>query len=296
MVRGGKMLTQRTWPEKLFSVFNHLILSIALLITLYPFYYVIIASISNGSEIIKGNVVLTPIGFNLDAYIQIPSINYFWTAYANTFFYTIFGALFSLIAMSLGAYALSRKQLRCRRGLGFMVSFTMWFSVGMIPIYVNMDSLNLLDSRIGIIFGFLCNAFYIIIMRTYFEGLPVELEESAKLDGCSNFGIYLKIFMPLSKPMIATIALYCLVDRWNSYLWSTILLKTPTKIPLQVLLKKLIIENKVLAEVSSGGAGEYTVETLVYAVVVVSIIPILALYPFIQRYFVKGLTLGAVKG
>lgn len=287
-------LKRKTVSERIFDVLNYVILTLAIIVTLYPFYYVIIASVSNGSQIIQGNVILWPKDFTLAAYKEIPNIRYFWSSYGNSIFITFFGALASLIVMSMGAYSLSRARLKGRRVISLFVSFTLWFNAGMIPIYLNMDSLNLDNSRLGIIVGFLCNAFYIVIMRTYFEGLPVELEESAKLDGLSNFRIFLQIMLPLSKPMLATISLYCVVDRWNSYLWSMILLKDPNKVPLQVLLKKLIIENKVLAEVSSGGSN--TTETMIYAVIVVTIIPIIIAYPFAQKFFVKGLTVGAVKG
>ena len=132
-------------------------------------------------------------------------------------------------------------------------------------------------------------------MRSYFEGLPQELEESAKIDGLSNFGIFLRIMLPLSTPMLATITLYCAVDRWNGYFWAMIMLKDIDKIPLQVLLKKLIVENQVLASVDNGGVN-YAREGMIYAIVIVAILPIILFYPFVQRFFVKGLTVGAVKG
>ena len=133
-------------------------------------------------------------------------------------------------------------------------------------------------------------------MRTYFEGIPVELEEVARLDGLGNFGIFTKIMVPLSKPMFATIALYCAVNRWNGYFWSMILLKDIKKAPLQVLLKKIIVENQMMSALDSSTGFDFTRETLVYAIIVVSIIPIILVYPFVQKYFVKGLTVGAVKG
>ena len=281
---------------KTFDVINTIIMSIILIVTLYPFYYVVIASLSEGSEVIRGNVVLLPKAFTLKAYEKIPSIQYFFTSYGNTIFFTVFGAATSMIVMSMGAYALSRKKLQGKRLINFLISFTMWFKAGIIPFYINMDSLNLINTRIGILIGFACDAFYIIIMRTYFEGIPVELEESAKLDGLSNFGIFRKIMLPLSKPMLAKIALYCAIDRWNGYFWSMILLKDADKVPLQVLLKKIIIENEVLASIDSANGFDFTRETLVYAIIVVAIIPIIAVYPFIQKYFVQGLTVGAVKG
>lgn len=281
---------------KLFDFTNTIIMCIVLLLTLYPFYYVLIASFSDGSEVIRGNVVLFPRGFTLKAYEKIPTIRYFFRSYGNTLYYTVFGASISMVVMSMGAYALSRKKLKGKKLFNFFISFTMWFKAGIIPFYINMDSLNLVNTRIGILFGFACNAFYIIIMRTYFEGIPAELEESAKLDGLNNFGIFRKIMMPLSKPMFATIALYCAIDRWNGYFWSMILLKDEKKVPLQVLLKKIIIENKIMSAIDSANGFDFTRETLVYAIIVVAIIPIIAVYPFIQKYFVKGLTVGAVKG
>lgn len=289
-------MMKRTRGESVFNVFNIILLSIVMLATLYPFYYVFIASISEGSQVIRGNVIFYPIGATLKAYGLIGTISGFWTAYGNTIFYTAFGTLASLAIMTMGAYPLSRRRLKGRRAVGLLISFTMWFNAGLIPFYLNMDSLGLLNNRAGIIFGFACSAFYIIIMRSYFESLPEELEESAKIDGLSNFRIFLQIMLPLSKPMLATIGLYCMVDRWNGYFWAMILLKDVNKIPLQVLLKKLIIENKVLSTIDMGGAFDFTRETLVYAIVVIAILPMIAVYPFAQRFFVKGLTVGAVKG
>lgn len=282
--------------EKTFNIFNNVLMFLILLITLYPFYYTFIASLSDGREVISGNVILTPVGFNLNAYKQIPKIPNFFLSYGNTIFYTFFGTLISLSVMSMGAYALSRTRLKGRRVLSFIVSFTLWFKAGIMPIYLNMDSLNLLNSRLGILFGFAINAFYIVIMRTYFEGLPVELEEAARLEGLSNFGIFLKIMAPLSKPMFATITMYCAIDRWNGYFWSMILLQDADKVPLQVLLKKIIIENQVMAAMDASSGANYSRETLVYAIIICVIIPIICAYPFFQRYFVKGLTVGAVKG
>ena len=282
--------------SKLFDIFNYCLMTVILLCTLYPFYYTLIASISNGSEVIRGKVIFWPVGVTLEAYKRIPSIANFFLSYGNTIFYTVFGAGISIIVMSMGAYALSRTRLKGRRVFGFLISLTLWFKAGIISVYLNMDSLNLLDTRIGILLGFACNAFYIIIMRTYFEGIPVELEEVARLDGLGNFGIFTKIMVPLSKPMFATIALYCAVNRWNGYFWSMILLKDIKKAPLQVLLKKIIVENQMMSALDSSTGFDFTRETLVYAIIVVSIIPIILVYPFVQKYFVKGLTVGAVKG
>ena len=285
-----------TVGERVFQVANTILMLLILLVTLYPFYYTVIASISDGCELIRGNVLFWPVKPTLEAYALIPKIKNFFLAYGNTIFYTVAGAMISLVVMSMGAYAMSRTRLRGRRLVGFLVSFTLWFKAGIIPIYLNMDSLNLLDTRLGILLGFACNAFYIVIMRTYFEGIPVELEEAARIDGLSNFGIFLKIMVPLSKPMFATIALYCAVNRWNGYFWAMILLKDERKAPLQVLLKKIIIENQMMSSLEGASGFDFTRQALIYAIIVVSIIPMIAVYPFIQKYFVKGLTVGAVKG
>lgn len=289
-------MTRLSRGEKVFNVINIIVLSVVFVATIYPFYYTFIASISEGSEVVKGTVFLAPRGPTFRAYELIPTIDYFFNSFGNTLFYTFFGASASMAIMTMGAYALSRKRLRGRKFLNIMISFTMWFNAGIIPFYLNMDSLGLLNSRFGIIFGFACSAFYIIIMRSFFENLPVELEEAAKIDGMSNFGIFTKIALPLSTPVLATVTLYCAVDRWNGYFWAMILLKDIKLIPLQVLLKKLIIERDVLSSIDMGGSFDFTRETLIYAIVVVAILPVLAAYPFAQRYFVKGLTVGAVKG
>ncbi|WP_300685893.1 carbohydrate ABC transporter permease [Acutalibacter sp. 1XD8-36] len=288
-------MIKRTKGEKIFNIINVFILSLVMLATLYPFYYTLIASFSTGEEIVAGNVILVPKGFTLEAYQLIPTIKNFFNAYLNTIYLTAGGVVFGLAAMSMGAYALSRPYLKGRRAVSLMISFTMWFSAGMIPFYLNIDSLNLVNSRMGVILAFLCTPFYIIILRSYFESLPADLEEAAKIDGLGNFGIFRKIMAPLAKPCLFTIGLYCAVDRWNGYFWSMILLKEEELAPVQVILKKIIVQNQA-ASAADGGLINMNRETLVYAIVIVVIIPIIAVYPFVQRYFIKGMTVGAVKG
>ena len=289
------MPNMRTPGEKAFNCLNVTLLSLVLLLTLYPFYYTLIASISNGDDLVAGLVLFLPSRITLKAYTLIPGIRNFFIAYANTIFYAFTGMTLGVLVMSMGAYALSRAYLKGRRAVGLAISFTMWFQAGMIPFYLNMDSLNLVNSRWGIVFAFLCSPFYIIILRSYFESLPAELEEAAKIDGLGHFGIFLRIMFPLAKPAVMTVALYCAIDRWNGYFWSMILLKEERLVPVQVLLKKLIVENQA-AGAADGGLMDMSREALVYAIVVVVILPIIAAYPFIQRYFIKGMTLGAVKG
>lgn len=288
-------MIKRTKGEKIFNVINIVILSLVMLVTLYPFYYTLIASFSAGEEIVAGNVILVPKSFTLEAYQLIPTIKNFFNAYFNTIYLAVGGVVLGLTTMSMGAYALSRPYLKGRRAVSLMISFTMWFSAGMIPFYLNIDSLNLVNSRIGVILAFLCTPFYIIILRGYFESLPSDLEEAAKIDGLGNFGIFRRIMAPLAKPCLFTIGLYCAVDRWNGYFWSMILLKEEELVPVQVILKKIIVQNQA-ASAADGGLINMNRETLVYAIVVVVILPIIAVYPFVQRYFIKGMTVGAVKG
>lgn len=285
----------RSRGEKIFNVFNIVLLSILLIVTLYPFYYTLIASVSRGEDIVAGKVLLWPVNFNFDAYKMIPGIKNFFVAYGNTLFYTLVGMLFGIIAMSMGAYALSRKYLKGRRFLGMMISLTMWFSAGMIPFYLNIISLHMDNSRWGIIFAFLCSPFYIIILRSNFESMPIELEEAARIDGMGHFGIFFRIMLPLAKPGIMAVAMYIAVDRWNGYFWSMILLKDEKLIPVQVLLKKLIVENQV-AGAADGPLMNMSRESLVYAIAIVVIVPIIAVYPFIQKHFIKGMLVGAIKG
>ncbi|MDB5802097.1 MAG: sugar transporter permease, partial [Rhodocyclales bacterium] len=227
--------------DRWFGRANAALLLLFVLTTLYPIIYVISVSISTGTSVTTGRVFLFPVDIDFSAYKRVFQDHLFWTSYANTFFYTIFGTLTSLIFIIPGAYALSKKRLRGRRVIGFFIAFTMWFQAGMIPFYLNMRDLGLLDSRLGILIGFACNAFNLILMRNYFESISPSFEEAARMDGANDLQILWKVFIPLSKPALATVALLCAISRWNGYFWSMILLRTEDKIPLQVYLKKTII-------------------------------------------------------
>ncbi|WP_246806054.1 carbohydrate ABC transporter permease [Ensifer sp. ENS10] len=215
---------------------------------------------------------------------------------ANTFIYTFGGTAVSLAIMIPGAYALSRPRLRGRKILNLMVAFTLWFNAGMIPFFLNMRDLGLLDSRFGIIIGFACNAFNVILLRNFFEAVPKSFEEAAKMDGASEFQLLWKVFIPLSKPAIITVALFCIVSRWNSYFWAMVLLRGEEKIPLQLYLKRIIVDLTANDEFASSLlTSRYSFETVTAAIMIASIIPVLLIYPSIQKYFNKGITLGGVK-
>ncbi|PYG26407.1 carbohydrate ABC transporter permease [Pelagimonas varians] len=282
--------------DKLFVVANMVLIGIFALSTLYPFIYIAAVSFSSGFAATAGKVVLTPIDMTLAAYERVLSEPAFWRSYLNTFIYTIGGTITSLIIIIPGAYALSRPQLIGRRFWNLVVAFTMWFNAGMIPFFLNMRDLGLMDSYFGLIIGFACNAFNIILLRNFFESIPASFEEAARMDGANEFQVLWKVFVPLSKPAIATVTLFCIVARWNGFFWAMVLLQDESKIPLQVYLRQIIA---TLSDDEEFAAtlltAPYSVETVTAAIIVCSIIPVLIIYPFVQKYFNKGILLGGVK-
>lgn len=288
---------KQTRGERIFSIFNYIFLSLLAISTVYPFLYVLSASISAGDAVITGKVLLWPVDMTLEAYAQVFKERAIWLAYGNTIFYTVAGTLINVVLTILGAYPLSKKRLMGRGAIGFFIAFTMLFNAGMIPFYLNLRDLGLLDTRMAILFAFGITTFNVVILRTFFQSIPDDLEEAAKMDGASDFRIMWNIVLPLSKPSLAAISLFYAVARWNGYFWAMVILQDERKIPLQVLLNKLVVEMKPSAEmIGSMDAAAYSPETVIYATIVVSVIPILAVYPFIQKYFVKGVMIGSVKG
>lgn len=285
--------------EKTFYIINNIFLLICAVVAVYPLLYVLSASLSDPTSVAMGNIRLFPKGLNLNSYKEV--INYndgaIWVAYANTFYYVIVGTAVSLLLTIFTAYPLSKKRLRGGTIITFLVAFTMWFNAGMIPTYLNYRDFHLVDTRTSILLHGAIVSFYVFMMKTFFQSIPDSLEEAAKIDGAGDIYIMLHIYLPLSASCIITIMLYYLVSRWNAYLWSSILLNTESKIPLQVLLKKLVVDANWNAETAGiDSVKDYNAETLVYATMVVSIVPMLILYPFLQKYFIKGVMIGAVKG
>ncbi len=282
--------------DKIFVRINMVLIALFTLSTLYPFIYIAAVSFSDGSAASAGNVVYKPIGLTLAAYEYVLSEPLFWSSYRNTFIYTFGGTLVSMLIIIPGAYALSRQQLYGRRFWNLMVAFTMWFNAGLIPFFLNMRDLGLMDSYFGLIIAFACNAFNIILLRNFFEAIPSSFEEAARMDGANEFQVLWKVYVPLSKPAIATIILFCMVARWNGYFWAMVLLKDEQKIPLQVYLQQVIVELSDDEEFGQSLVESvYSFETVTAAIMICSIIPVLIFYPFIQKYFNKGILLGGVK-
>jgi putative aldouronate transport system permease protein len=282
--------------DKWFVIANMVLVGLFTISTLYPFLYIAAVSFSSGFAAAAGTVVLAPVEFTLAAYERVLSEPEFWRSYANTFVYTFGGTAVSLLIIIPGAYALSRPQLIGRRFWNLFVAFTMWFNAGLIPFFLNMRDLGLLDSYFGIIIGFALNAFNIILLRNFFESIPSSFEEAARMDGANEFQVLWKVYVPLSKPAIATITLFCIVARWNGFFWAMVLLQSEDKIPLQVYLRQLIAELSDDEEFTSTLIdAAYSVETVTAAIIVCSIIPVLLIYPWVQKYFNKGILLGGVK-
>lgn len=275
----------------------YIILTIGAISSLYPMIYVVSSSLSSGRMVDLGEVILFPKEFTTDAYTEVVSDEKFWISYANTMFYTIVGTIYSMFISSTGAYTLSRKRLHGRKFFNLMLVFTMWFNAGMVPMYLNYDSLGVKNSRWGIVIAFGVQAFNIILLRNYFENVPESLEEAAMIDGANDFKIFMGIFMPLSRPALVTVVLYYVISRWNGFFWAMILLDDINKTPLQVYLKKLIIDQQQLAEEIGMNllSSSYSADTVIYAVIVCSMIPVILVYPYIQKYFTKGIMVGGVK-
>lgn len=285
-----------TKGEKTFYFINYTLLTILALMALYPFIYVFSASISSGDAVRTGKVLLFPKDINIEAYKRVVAEKSLWIAYANTIFYTVAGTAVNMIFTITGAYALSKQRLMGRKFFNLMIAFTMWFNAGMIPFYLNLRDLDLIDKRLGILIAFACQAFNVILLRNYFEAVPASLEEAAKIDGANDFQILWKVYLPLSKPALTTVALFYAINRWNGYFWSMILLTDEKKVPLQVMLRKLIVTMDISEEMLGAlNTTIYSIETIVYATIVVSIIPMVVVYPYIQKYFTKGVMLGGVK-
>lgn len=282
--------------EKRFSVFNYILLSFIGFITVYPLLYVLAASISSSDAVVTGKVLLIPKEITFVAYKNILKDPNIWIGYANSIFITVVGTAVNLFVTISAAYPLSKKRLPGLKAFTFFFLLSMWFTAGMIPFYLNLKDLHLLNTRLAVIIAFAMTPFNMLLLRTFFSSIPKSLEEAAKVDGASEFFILTKIYLPLSKAGLATIGLFYAVTRWNGYFWNMIILRDNSKIPLQVMLKKMIVEVKIAETVEGMDIStNYSAETIIYSTIVISVIPMLLIYPYVQKYFTEGVMLGAVK-
>lgn len=284
--------------EKHFVVIISILCILISLIAFYPIYYTAIASISKPLYVEGGDVIFLPKGINFESYQRAFAVDGIWVAYANTIYYTVVGTFVSMLLSTTMAYSLSRKRLKGRKIFTLFIVFTMWFNAGIMPTYLNLKDLGMLNTRSVIILGFALSAYNIIILKSFFEQVPESLEEAAFIDGASNFTVFARIFLPLSKPALATVGMFYAVGRWNGYFWAMTTIKDDALMPVQVLLRKLVVEvstsGDAAALVTKDSLSSPT--TIIYAVIMFAMVPMLIVYPFIQKYFKSGMTLGAVKG
>ncbi|WP_124067858.1 carbohydrate ABC transporter permease [Clostridium sp. E02] len=303
------MEQKSTWVEfknecltdKLFDIGIWILIIVAVCITLYPFIYVVSISLSSGESVNRGLVTFLPVDINLETYKMVMGYKDLWVSYGNTLYYTITGTVLNLIFTCLAAYPLSRKQFFLRRKLNFLLAFTMYFSGGLIPMYLVVTGLGLYNSRLSMILPVLVSAYNVMICRSAFEGISEELFESAYLEGANDLQILTKIAVPLIKPTLAVLTLYYAVARYNDFFSALLYIGKQNLQPLQLFLRRILLMASSEIMQSSGdamaasAAAQSTIQ-IRYVCIVLSMIPIVCITPFIQKYLVKGTMLGAVKG
>ena len=287
--------------ELIFKIISYTLLTMFSLCCLYPFLYAISAAISGQHAVDYSEIILFPKDIQFEAFAKMFGDNMFWNAYSNTLFLTFYGTLFSLLVSILGAYALSKKRLLFRRIFNFFLVFTMWFSAGLVPQYLNyldtkevFNAVGIMDDKWLIVIAMGMAAMNIILLRNAFEGVPSDIEEAAIVDGATEFQVLSKVYIPMSKSTIATVALFFAISRWNGYFWARQMISNQNEHPLQVFIR-LKLEDYTDPDYLVGWSEVYSPDSVIYALIVCSIVPILIIYPFIQKYFAKGVNMGGVK-
>ena len=287
-----------TKGENVFLVFNYLFLVLVSAICLYPMIYVLFASLSNNNQLMQHTgLLLTPAGFSVTAYARVFKNPMILIGYRNTLFILTAGVLLSLFMTSLGAYFLSRKGVLFKKPIMMFIIFTMFFSGGMIPTYLNLRDLGLINSLWGLIIPAAISTYNMIIMRTGFMSIPESLTEAAIIDGAGHLRILFSVVLPLSKAIIAVMVLYYGIAIWNAWFWASAIIRERELYPLQVILREILLQHSAL-EMSTGvdaGDQDSIALTIRYATIIVSTVPVLCIYPFLQKYFSKGVMIGAIK-
>ncbi|MEK3885642.1 carbohydrate ABC transporter permease [Paenibacillus sp. PL2-23] len=285
--------------ERWFDITCYFISIVLIVIAAFPIYFVIIASISDPIKVLNGDVLFYPIDLNFEAYFKVFEDNKIWNGYSNSILYTTVGTCINLFLTTIAAYALSRRTLPGRNAIMFLIAFTMFFNGGLIPTYLLVKSLSLANTFWAMVIPNAIATYNLIVMRTYFQtNIPDELLESAQMDGCSNLRSFWNIVLPLSTPILAVMVLFYAVQHWNSYFNALIYLRDSDMFPLQIILRDILIQNKIQAEFDSFDSADsvFLAESIKYAVIMVASLPVLIMYPFVQKYFVKGIMVGAIKG
>lgn len=290
--------------DNVFDVFAWAVLTIVLLLIVYPLLYTVSASFSDPKAVNSGRMWLLPVGFTLEGYQRIFDYADIWMGYLNTIDYTIWGTFLSLATVLMYGYALSRKDLVGRRFFSIVILVTMFFNGGVVTTYIVIKNLNLLDTRFIMYVCGMGSAYYILVCRTFFmTSIPDALCEAATIDGCSNWKLFIHIVLPLSRALIVVMIMFLAVTRWNWYFWPMILLKERSRYTLQIILKEILIQSQMSASMMSSGVGFVEIQRqaeiaqmVKFAVIIASCLPMMIVYPFLQRYFEKGVMIGAVKG
>jgi ABC-type glycerol-3-phosphate transport system permease component len=287
--------------DRMFYITVYVLLTVFFLTTLYPLIYVVSVSISSVEAAAEGRVWLFPVGFSLEGYQMVLNNAKVGWGFYNSVIYTIFGTIINLSMTLVTAFVLSRRELMGRSILNFMFVFTMWFSGGMIPLYLQVRNLGLLNTRWALWLPIALNVWNMIITRTFIaSSIPEDLFEAASIEGCGYFRYFLKIVIPLSGPIIAVMCLFYGIDHWNAYFRPLIYITNQKLMPLQIVLRNILVANEISAEDlisdSMTAANFGRIELLKYALIIVSCLPLWIAYPFIQKSFVKGVMVGAIKG
>lgn len=296
------MKTKYCLQDRIFNMVNHTLLAVFLLAVLYPFIYLISCSFSSGDALMTGKVKLLPVEPTLLGYKTVFAYRPIWNGYLNSLIYMVSGTMVSVVLTIMASYPLSRDDIKGKKIFMGYFLFTMMFNGGLVPTYLLVKQLHMIDSIWAIILPTALSAYNVIVARTYYrQNIPLELLEASRLDGCDDFRFLLKIVIPLSKPIIAVISLWVAVALWNSYFSALIYLNSEEKYPLQLVLRGILIMGST--DLSQSGVdpeirlrNQYLGEMLKYGTIVVSSLPLMILYPFVQKYFVKGVMIGSVKG
>lgn len=293
------MKIRSSFGSRLFDTANTAFMMVLIAVTLYPLLYVLAISLSSAPYVQANMVTIIPRGFTLDSYERVFQNSLFWNAYGNTIVYTVVGTAINLIMTCALAFVLSRKEFLFKKSLTLLIVVTMFFSGGLIPMFILIKNLHLYNTMWAILLPSAINTWNMIIVKTYMQGLPEEIIESAKMDGANDLYVLARIVIPLSMPVIVTIGLFYAVGHWNEWFNPLIYFKEKAKMPLQVILRNMIVETDLsgMADAAKGVVREKpTSDMIISTSMIVAMIPILCAYPFVQKHFVKGILIGSLKG
>ena len=301
MTKAASIRIKRSRADLIFDIIVFIIMTAVMFACLYPLYFILIASISDPNEVMNGNVILFPSGVTFEGYARILREQRIWTGYSNTILYTTVGTLINLFVTITGGYALSRKDLPGRRPLLLIIAFTMFFNGGMIPTYMVVRGLGLIDTMWAMVLPNALQVWNLMITRTFFEStIPEELLDAPKIDGCRTSRFFVQVVLPLSKSIIAVMALFYAITHWNSFFNALIYLTSPSRHPLQIVLRNILLINQpeasMMDDIASVLERQRLAELIKYGVITVASLPVLVMYPFVQRFFVSGVMIGSIKG